>query len=322
MKKLILKCALLLFIVGTVLYLGGAAYKRTNTYRNLERTELTEVFREMPDSIDVAVFGPSHGREDFKYPPEGAVMFNFALSSQTPQYDAAMLRQYRDRIAPDALIVLTFTYLSPYWTDTEENFQSKQPRYYRILSPENIVDADLSRYWLGRLSPLLLLEPGDIASAFLTPPSLIDTYDERTGHNRLSPEDVPGERARIEQNHWDGIIAAAYPEVSPVMWDAYREMLELCRERGWKAVLVTPPYLSDYNACFPDGFYEDFLARAAELSEAYGVPCLDYSHDPAFAERYDLYRDIDHLNLDGAAVFNERFFSDVQALGLLGQAAR
>lgn len=260
MKKLIWKCALLLFTVGTILYLGGAAYKQTNTYRNLERTAETEEYREMPERIGIAVFGPSHGRAGFKTAPKGAVMFNFALNSQTPEYDLRLMRQYR--------------------------------------------------------------KPGDIVSAFLKPPPLTAATDERIGYKRLSPEDIPEERARIERDHWNDRVAPAYPEVNPVMWDAYREILELCRERGWKAVLVTPPYTGDYNACFPAGFYEDFLSRAAELSDAYGVPYLDYSHDPAFAESYDLYRDIDHLNLDGAAVFNERFFSDVQALGLLGQAPR
>lgn len=322
MKKLILKCALLLFIVGSILYAGGAAYKQTNAYRNLERTDETEEYGGMPERIGIAVFGPSHGRTDFKVAPEGAVMFNFALNSQTSEYDLRLMRQYQDRIEPGALVVLTFTYLSPYWTDPEADFQSKQRRYYRILDSENIVDVDLSRYWTGRLCPLLLLEPGDIASAFLKPPPLAPTTDERIGHKRLSPEDLPEERARIERAHWNERIAPVYPEVNPVMWDAYRGILELCRERGWKAVLVTPPYTGDYNACFPAGFYEDFLSRAAELSDAYGVPYLDYSHDPAFAESYDLYRDIDHLNLDGAAVFNERFFPDVQALGLLGQAPR
>lgn len=318
MRKLILKCALLVFIVGTILYLGGAAYKRTNTYRNLERTEETENYHNVPERIQIAVFGPSHGRDAFKYPPESKTLFNFSLSSQTPQYDAALLRQYQNRIEPDALVILTFTYMSPYWTDRENVFQSKQSRYYRILGPENIVDVDLGRYWLGWLSPLLLQEPGDIVSAFLTPPPLTATTDERTGRSRFSPEDSPKEQARIEQNHWDDIIAAAYPEVNPVMRNAYREMLELCQERGWTAVLVTPPYLSVYNDCFPDGFYESFLSRAEELAEAYGVPYLDYSHDPTFAECYDLYKNIDHLNLDGAAVFNERFFSDIYTLGLLG----
>lgn len=316
MRKLILKCALLLFIVGTILYLGGAAYRQSNAYRNLERIEETENLHSIPERIDIAVFGPSHGRDAFKYPPKGQILFNFSLSSQTPQYDAAMLRQYQDQIDPGALIILTFTYMSPYWTDTEDAFQSKQPRYYRILSPENIVDVDLSRYWLGQLYPLLILEPGDIASAFLKSTPLIATSDGRVGHNHLSPEDVLEGQTRIKQDHW-GLITPVYPEVNPVMWDAYREMLELCRERGWKAVLVTPPYLSVYNDCFPGGFYESFLSRVEELAEAYGVPYLNYSHDPDFAECYDFYRDIDHLNLDGAAVFNEKFFSDIQALWLL-----
>ena len=318
MKKLILKCALLLFIVGTILYLGGVAYKQTNTYRNLERTEETEKYHKIPEQIEIAVFGLSHGRDAFKYPPEGRTFFNFSMSAQTAQYDAALLRQYQGRIGPDALIILTFTYMSPYRTDTEDEFQRKQSRYYRILNPENILDVDHSRYWLGRLSPLLLLDLEDITAAFLESPPLIATVDERVGHDCFSLENVPRAQAVIEQGQWKALIAATYPEVNPAMWDAYREMLELCRNRGWPAVLVTPPYLSVYNDCFPDGFYESFLSRAAELSETYNIPYLDYSHDPTFAERYDFYRDIQHMNLDGAAEFNNRFFSDVQGLGLLG----
>lgn len=145
MKKLLFKCALLALLVGAVLYGGGAAYKQTNAYRNLERTEETEKFYELPDQVDIAVVGPSHGRDAFHYPPEGMVLFNFSMSSQTPQYDLAMLRQFQDRIRPGGLIILTVSYLSPYWTDTEKQFQDKQPRYYRVLSPENIVDAVQSR---------------------------------------------------------------------------------------------------------------------------------------------------------------------------------
>lgn len=71
MRKLIFKCARLLSIVGGLLYAGGAAYRQTNAYRDLEREEGTGTFRSMPESIGVAVFGTSHGREDFKSPPEG-----------------------------------------------------------------------------------------------------------------------------------------------------------------------------------------------------------------------------------------------------------
>lgn len=193
MKRLLLKCTLLVLLVGALLSVGGVAYKRANVYRNLERTEETEKFHALPDQVDIAVVGSSHGRDAFHYPPEGKVMFNFSMSSQTPQYDLAMLRQFQDHIRPGGLVILTVSYTSPYWTDTEDGFQSKQPRYYRVLSAKNIVDVDLGRYWLGRLSPLLTLEPKDLVSAFLVRPELIGTSDERSGHNQLSEEKIADE---------------------------------------------------------------------------------------------------------------------------------
>lgn len=317
MKKLLFKCTLMTFIVGTILYLGGAAYRQTNTYRNLERTEETEKFHDMPASIDIAVFGSSHGRDAFKYPPDGEELFNFSMSSQTPQYDLAMLRQFQDRIRPGALVVLTLSYSSPYCTDTEEVFQSKQPRYYRVLSAENIVDVDLGKYYVNQLSPLLALEPSEILSAFFFHPPLNPTEDEQRGHNQFLEEMIPSEQSRIKKNHWTAAMAPSYPEPNPVMWDAYHEILDLCQVKGWNSILVTPPYPVEYNACFPDGVYESFLMLAAKLSEEYGVPYLDYSHDPAFSTRHDLFKNIDHLNLDGAAIFDQRFFADVRALELL-----
>lgn len=313
MKKLILKCILLLLMAGSVLCAGGAAYRRTNTYRNLERTEETEKFHELPDAVDIAVFGSSHGRDAFKYPPEGRSFFNFSLSSQTPQYDAAMLRQFQDRLEPGALVILTVSYSSPYWTDSEDAFERKQPRYYRVLSPENIVDVDLARYWLERFSPLLTLEPTDIAAAFLKKPELIKDSEDPAAHKELTAGALPDERARIERDHW-GAVSPVYPEVNPVMWGAYHEMLDLCREREWNAVLVTPPYPAAYSGCFPEGFYGEFRRRMEALAAEYDIAYLDYSHDPDFAERYDLYKNIDHLNLDGAAVFDRRFFADIRDL--------
>lgn len=320
MKTLIFKCMLLLAIVGSILALGGAAYKQTNTYRNLERTEQTDVFRNMPDQIDIAVFGASHGREDFKTAPEGTVMFNFALSSQKPEYDLRLMRQYQDRIRPGALVVLTVSPMYPFYLQTEEGFAKLQPRYYRILHPWNMVDPDWGYALRLGISPLLTEDYTKIVTAFIHPEEPVPTWDERRGGLQLQPEDLQKEKERIRKNH----IApdtTAFPEESPAMADAYREMLALCREKGWRAVLVTPPYTAEYCECFeeysPDFFpvLEEFLDG---LCQEYGAVRLDYSHDADFARSYDRFKDIDHLNLDGAAAFNERFFVDVQAMGLLG----
>ena len=316
MGKLLFKCAFTALFLGCVLFAGSLAYWRTEAFQELERTEDTARFREMPDTAKIAVFGTSHGEDAFQYPPEGSTFFNFSLAAQTPLYDAAMMRQFQDHIPRGGLVILTVSYMSPYWTGTEESFDSRQPRYYRILGPENIVDVDLGRYFLTRYFPILTLDPPELAEAFFSHPDGSAVTREEVGRRQLPAESIPSEQERVLRDH-GSLIEPVFPEVNPAMWNAYREMLELCREKGWKAVLVTPPYPAEYSACFPGGFYESFLERVSSLAEEYGVPYLDYSHDEAFAGRHDLFKNLDHLNFTGAEQFDRRFFAEAEALGLL-----
>lgn len=318
MKKLLFKCLLLLVLVGGLVYGGGAAYRQTNTYRNLDRNDDLEKFHSMPQSVDVAVFGSSHGMTNFKTAPDGAVLFNFALSSQIPVYDLRVMRQYQDHIRPGALVILTVGPSNPYYLQPDSVFSILQPRYYRFLSPENIVDVDISLYLRTRFSPLLTEDVTEIIAAFFADEEPALTVDARSGHRQTSAEDMPDEMARIRRDHISAEITT-FPEENPVMMDAYREMLRLCQENGWQAVLVTPPYLAEYCACFTE-FSEDFfdicLQTMEQLGTEFGVPYMDYSRDPNYAGRYDLFKNIDHLNLEGAAEFNEQFFEDLRAMGV------
>lgn len=317
MKKLIFKCVFLILLTGGILYVGGMAYRQTNTYRNLEIQDGTDIFHTMPESIDIAVFGPSHGREDFVYPPEGKTFFNFALSSQTPQYDEKLMAEYQTRFHEGTMVVLTISYLSPYWTDAEDSFQQKQPRYYRILSPQNIVDVNLSKYLLQASSPLLTEDLSAIASAFLQEVPLQQNVHETRGKMQFSPENVSSEKERIIRNHWNTAIAPSFPSGNAVMLESIRDMLTQCQANGWKAVLVTPPYTSAYNECFPPEFFEEFYNTVNQFAQEFQVPYLDYSHEAPYGTDYTLFSDIDHLNLSGAEAFNQQFFMDLQSLGLL-----
>lgn len=315
MKRFLAKCLLLALLVGGVLYLGGAAYRHTDTYRDMEVAEETQKYHHLPKELDFAVFGASHGRDLFPFFTEEDRAFNFAMSSQTPQYDWRIMRQFQDRIQPGAVVVLTVSYLCPYYYETEEDFLQKQERYYRFLSPQNIVDVDLAHWCLLRFSPLLTVDAADALKAFVQPAETGAVSNQEAGLHCLAPEDLDAERERIMQAHV-GCIQRGFPEVEPTMWQAYHEMLEMCRDKGWNAVLVTPPYLAVYNDCFPEDFYPEYCRRMEELSETYGVPWLDYSHDSTFAEKFDWFKNIDHLNFAGAEAFADRFETDLAALGL------
>ncbi len=314
MKKLILKCALLLLILGGLLYAGGEAYKQTNTWKNLEREDGTDIFRDLPETVDIAVFGASHGREDFKFPPEGKTLFNFSMSLQTPMYDLRLMRQYQDHIPPGALVVIAVSPIFPFYTQPEEQFQEQQSRYYRILSPQNLMDPDLGLYFRGRLSPLLTEDFPALAAAFTEDVPLEPTIDEESGHNRITPELAQARKPRVfdlQISH----VTACFPEANPQLTDAYREMLALCREKGWRAVLAVPPYLKEYTDCFTE-FSPDYFDVQREIMEPlareYGAAYLDYSHDPDFACRHEYYRDMSHMNLEGAEAFCRQFYAGLE----------
>lgn len=311
MRRFLLKAALLAFLVTAVLCVGSFVYTHTALYKNIDTADWTDTYSSMPPSIDIAVFGSSHGHFSFWGTQHDLSFFNFSLPAQTPQYDYLQMRQFQDHLHPGSLVVLTMSYMSPFWTESEADFAAKQYRYYRILSPENIVDVDPVRYALQRYLPLLMADPRKlIGSAFRTETLMKDTVD------RTFPlSEIPQEKARITDTHWQWILPA-FPEGEPVMMDAFRQMLTMCRDNGWTAVLMTPPYLAEYSDCFPEEFYPAFYGLVDDLCQEYGVPYLDYSHDPAYTGRYELFRDLDHLNLAGAEVFNARFFQDIHTMNI------
>ena len=315
MRRFLRNCTALLLTVAALLWLGGAAYRQTTAYRNLERTEETEKYRDMPKEITFAVFGASHGRDAFQKEDYGEDFFNFSMSAQTPQYDLMQLREFSKHIAPGATVVLTVSYLSPFWTDSAESFGSKQERYYRILHPENIVDCDVGHWVLERWSPLLTTECGEILSAFLQPQELREDTNTLYGQQELTQDILEDERERVRKDHLT-LIEPTMPDGNPVMLDAYREIFSLCKENGWNAVLVTPPYPAVYTECFPSEVMDRFCEIMEALSEEYSVPWLNYSQDCEFTESFAYFKNIDHLNLAGSHAFAAKLQPRLTELGL------
>ena len=48
------------------------------------------------------------------------------------------------------------------------------------------------------------------------------------------------------------------------------------------------------------------------LAREYGAAYLDYSHDPDFACRHEYYRDMSHMNLEGAEAFCRQFYAGLE----------
>lgn len=307
MKKLAGKCLCMAAALAVLLYLLGVVYRVSGAEQRMWTEDGTENFHPVPGNIDVAVFGASHAKHGVRSGPEGHTFFNFALDSQTPQYDLAMMHQYGDHIKENAVVILTVSYTTPYLIESESSFQEKQGRYYRLLDPENIIDVNLAQYYLMKLFPVLGVEPASLISKIVVPMK----YTEEATFDKSQ---VIKQQESIRQRHLAG-IESIFPKT--VTLGTYAEILSLCAEKNWKAVLVTTPYNVYYNDCFPSDFYPAFHDTVNDFAREHGVPYFDYSHEEEFATSMELYHDIDHLNAAGAAEFETRLYADLQAAGLL-----
>ena len=102
-----------------------------------------------------------------------------------------------------------------------------------------------------------------------------------------------------------------------VVWETYKEILSICEENNWRAILVTPPYTEYYSNAFPAEFYPVFHDAVNDFAKENGIPYFDYSHEEDFAATVEWYQDLSHLNAAGAAEFEKRLYADLQAAGLL-----
>lgn len=93
-------------------------------------------------------------------------------------------------------------------------------------------------------------------------------------------------------------------------------LIDLCKEKDIRPVLVTPPYLREYTGYIQEqnpAFYRDFYEKINKIQENTGVEYYDYAMEQRFCKEYDLFADCDHLNLEGAKLFTEIIIHDVMS---------
>lgn len=273
----------------------------------------TDKFDSMPEKITVCNVGSSHGKNSFIYDEfaeEGC--FNFGLTSQRYQYDYRLIENYIDRFEPGAVVLIPYSYFSLWGTDDEQrsDFESMNNRYYKILPKELIINYDP---WV------------DICYHYLP---VLTAYDELLdalkdtiagdGENASFEEkQIDIEKDAVES--YDSQILSNKDEegvsiLNEERFDALCEMIELCKDRGLRPVLITTPLtksLVDIVKEKDPDFLEYFYDFADDLCKQYEIEYYDYSCDPRLYENYELYIDSHHLNSEGGKIFTRMVMEEV-----------
>lgn len=316
--RLFLKKVAAFFLVIFIVTLGV-----NFVYMRLDKSDSGSVnkFDSIPSDIKVCNFGSSHGLYGFNYEDvEGVECFNFGLSAQYLSYDKRLFEEYKDNIDDGAIVFLPVSYFSLFGKNelTEDVFEEKNRRYYRILPPELIKEYDWeTNIYMNYLPSLtaetklfrvLLGRPIDDGSdIWLKTAWEIDVAEDARGayerHIVTDKFDENGNRIVNEE------------EVEALVY-----LIEACKEKGVTPILITTPFLKEYTDAISDNdeeFYSDFYGLVNEIVEQTGVDYYDYAFDERFVENYDWFMNSDHLNKEGARQFVNILMNEVDLQGAL-----
>ena len=313
MKKIIEKCLLLFILVLASVMALNFFYTRTNYWKSYF-VDPTSKFSDVPNNIQLANIGSSHGVTGFNYRQWTYRSFNFAVTAQFFLYDYKIINQYIERFDKNAVLLIPISYFQI--TRIKTDFQDQRARYYRFLEKQYMDSYFLPEKIMFTIVPVLSAE--DTFKFIIKDLPLTDLQksmpvNELVGFCIARYKDFTAKENFLGKE--SGEEGFAYNKA----WAG--KIIELCLANNIQPVLVSTPITSILNNIYAERspeFFNTFYRFTRELQETYpSIPYLDYSHDPRFENNFSLFLDGDHLNTAGAEQFTAIVVSDLQSSGTL-----
>ncbi len=306
MSKFIKRIILFVVIVMSILYLYNAAYIRIGLYESDPNFAVTK-FDSVPDKIDICNFGNSLGVDAFEdYDGVDGKCFNFALAAQSLSYDYRIMKQYKNSIGSDSIVFITLYYFCfQTFEEAEDNFQSKNERYYYFLKPEYIKEFNFSEYAYIKTFPVLWQTPVTIIQK-------TQKYIEQKNDNDNTEEFIDYKQSAIDVYESKNVIGDdGNLVVNKEELEALYGMLDLCNNNGAKPIIIITPYRREYTDLFSEEFYNQYFDLIEDACYQYECELYDYSRDENFSDNDSYFADAYHLSLEGSNAFLEMINKDI-----------
>lgn len=307
--RFVLKCICIPAAALLIIYFLNDSYQKIDENKYLDIAKFT-TFGIQVQEVQIGNLGSSHGLYDFNYDAltqRGCQCFNFANTSQSYNYDYALLKEYGSYLTKDSILFIPVSYFSfndEVVNDTEREAMSI--RYYHCLSPENIPDYDLYTDIVANKFPILSAGE-DILKLFpklnlsLIAFAAEDAIDEAAFANRAKER---------YSRHFDNKEEYFMPERIENLY----EIIAYCKEHEITPVLITTPFSKYYRDLVSEEFLREFEDVITGIANDTGVNYYDYSYDARFRDNLAYFMDADHLNDEGAAYFMEILMEEVPEL--------
>lgn len=307
--RFILKCTLVPAAALLIIYLLNRPYKKIDAEKYWDITKFDTVGREYCE-IHIANIGSSHGAYDFVYDDimtKGYICFNFANTSQSYNYDYAILKEYGQYMVSGSVLFIPVSYFSfNNEVVNQSEAEALSVRYYRFLSPENIPDYDLYVDIITNRLPVLSAGE-EIIKLF---PRLNLALTAHAANEGIDVGEFARRAAERYSRHFDNKEEYFLPE----RVDELRAIIAYCQEHEITPVLITTPFSNYYTDLISQDFLQEFNTTVATIANDTSVNYYDYSFDSRFHENLQYFSDSDHLNEEGAAYFMNILWDEVPEL--------
>lgn len=319
----LVKCIAIPAAAVLLLFLLNRPYRKFDNEKYMDMWNLWTLGNQV-DNVQLANIGSSHGAYDFVYDTfseSGISCFNFGHTSQTYEYDLALLSEYGHHLAKGCVLFIPVSYFSfNNETANETEAQALSVKYYHFLSPKNMPDYDLFTDVVTNRFPILSAGE-DLLKLLPETPFSLTAFAAEQAPAEPGPDDAAvaefAERAaRRFDRHFNNKSEYFLPEREEQLY----AIISYCKEHELTPVLITTPFSSYYNAPVPEDFLNRFYGTVNRIASDTGVSYYDYSHDERFSENLTRFSDSDHLNPEGAEYFMEILSAEVTELhGLISE---
>ena len=266
----------------------------------------SSTYRKMPDKITIANTGSSHGVFGIDYKDYEENAFNFAMISQSLEYDYELIDYYSDQFSEDSILLIVVSWYALWYDELEEeSFESKNTRYFAVLDKEHMRFNENKNSYRNKNVPFINVINREVGNVFKEGINAGSVAEEKTLRK------IGEERAAAHLK----LIISETGEVLPVLEnnrEAIIKLVELCKRHDIIPVIVTTPYLSEYSDNYPKEVKNVFNRTISEICVNYEIEHWDFSEDERFCNSVNLFSDTDHLNGEGAKLFTGLIMENIQ----------
>lgn len=307
--RFIAKCILIPTAAIMILYCLNKPYLDIDKMKYADVIKFDMLGREYWE-IHVGNLGSSHGAYDFNYDAlqeKGYICFNFANTSQSYDYDLAILQAYGQYMEEGSVMFIPVSYFS--FNNEVVNATEREAmsiRYYHFLPPEYIPNYDFYIDVVTHKIPIL--SAGEDILKLL--PDLKLSLTAHAADDGIDEEEFARRAQERYSRHFDNKEEYFLPE----RIDELYAIIDYCQTHDITPVLITTPFSKYYRDLVSDEFLEEFNATVTKIASDTGVSYYDYSADERFRDNLNYFSDSDHLNDQGAEYFMDILLNEVKEL--------